>query len=429
MRYTHEMIAQKNSPRYDAARQILDDILNKRIPNLDVLTTLYGKDIANDVINTINKFYDDADFFGGILRKHINNAPTILSDMRKLVDADKDFRAMDVYFSQQISRTESTDILIKEISSEIGDNIHNKFGPYSSHITRATALAMHYKLKRKCNISIICHWVGAAGLMHFLQITDNIPKSDDPYYLTTVAFLHDFKEDLPRSVIHDDGSPYGFYRTEEFSSDYLPHNERMVKDLNILTNLYGNLSKYAYEYFKKQGQTFTIERFKELLQKYIQTDNNPKSLMFKVHEHMLILLSDKQYEGIQGKDLLNAVSWDFYESYVNRILDKSKTAIIVKCCDQSYNFIGKDPLSHEDLTKVLLKMWLWASDLYGRGFNLKYLDNFVEELLEDTLCYAEYYIIKDLMRTEAVIPFYAATFQKIKALSPILYIDKRLNHS
>jgi len=427
MRFTSEMIAQKNSPRYAAAYQILNDILHKHKPSMDLLISLYGEHIAKDVMVTILKFYDDKDFSVGVLRKHDVNAPTILSDMRKLVDNDEDFRAMDVYFSGQISRTEDVDLLISEITSEIGDNILNKFGSYSPYVIRTAALAMHYRLKRKCKISVICHWVGVAGLVHFLQATGNVPKHEDSYYMTTVAFLHDFKEDLPKSVLHEDGLPYGFYRTEEFGRDYLPHTELMVKDLNVLANLYGNLSKYAYDFFLKQGKTFTIDRFKEFLENYVKNGDDLKSLMYKVHEHIISLIARKDYSDLQGKDLLNALSWDFYESYVNRILDKSKTAILVKCCDQSYNFIGKDPLSDQDLMKTLLKMWLWASDLYGRAFGLKYLDNFVVELLEDTLCYSEYYIIKDIMRTEAIIPFYVSTFQKIKTLSPIFYTDKRLN--
>ena len=59
MRYTDEMIAQQNSPRYDAARQILDDILNKRKPNKDILKALYGEDMAKDVLRSIQKFYSD----------------------------------------------------------------------------------------------------------------------------------------------------------------------------------------------------------------------------------------------------------------------------------------------------------------------------------------------------------------------------------
>jgi hypothetical protein len=426
MRFTQEMISQQNSPRYTAAHQILNDILHKRKPSMDALVFLYGEHIAKSVMHTILKFYDDKDFDAGILRKHQTNAPTILSDMRKLVDDDADFRAMDEYFSLQVSRTEDIDSLVAEITSEIGDNILNKFGKYTPYVIKTAALAMHYRLKRKCNISVICHWVGVAGLMHFLQATGNVPKHEDSCYMTTVAFLHDFKEDLPRSVLHDDGVPYGFYRTEEFGRDYLPHTELMVKDLNVLANLYGNLSKYAYDFFKKQGKTFTIDRFKDFLEDYIKNDVNQKSLMYKVHEHILVLLARRDYSDLQGKDLLNALSWDFYESYVNRLLDKSNTAIMVKCCDQSYNFVGKDPLSDQDLMKALLKMWLWASDLYGRAFGLKYFDNFVVELLEDALCYSEYYILKDLMRTEAIIPFYASAFQKIKVLSPIFYTDKKL---
>jgi hypothetical protein len=426
MRFTHEMISQQNSPRYVAARQILDDILHKRKPSMDVLISLYGEHVAKGVLHTILNFYERGDFNSGILRVHNSNAPTILSDMRQLVDNDVDFRAMDVYFAQQVSRTEDIDILIKEIDSEIGDNIRNKFGPYASCIIKTTALAMHYRMKRKCNISVICHWIGVAGLMHFLQATDNVPKQANPYYLNAIAFLHDFKEDLPRSVLDTNGVPYGFYRTEEFGNELLPCDEALIKELNILTNLYGNLSKYAYDFFKKQGKSFTIVRFREFLKDYLRSDTNPRSLMYKVHEHILALIADKDYSDLQGKDLLNALAWDFYESYVNRILDKSKIAVIIKCCDQSYNFIGKDPLSDQDLMKTLLKMWLWASNLYGRAFGLKYLDNFVIELLEDTLCYAEYYIIKDLMRTEAIIPFYASAFQKIKTLSPIFYTDKKL---
>lgn len=431
MRYPVDMVALQSSPRYGAAKSILEDILNRRPPDSQTLSFLYGNSIASNVKDAIRNFYVNSERNPGPLRKHDYNAPTILSDMRGLVDNDKDFGAMDAYFGPQIRRTENVDTLIKDIDSHIGENIKNKFGEYAPLVTRAAALAMHHQLKRKCNISAICHWVGTAGSMHYLQSTGNVPISKNITFGTTVAFLHDFKEDLPRVVLHKDGTPYGLYRSEEFVHDYLSGDEDLVKNINILTNMYGEIPKYSYFTLKKQGITFTQDRFEKFLGEYISNTDHDDTSMRAIHENIQQLLSTKDYTGLIGREFLNAIAWDSYAYYVNKIWNKSinlrnDTPINVKFTDQNYNFIGKDTLSDEDLMKNLLKLWMWSSEVYSSAINLPHTNNFVRELLEDALCYSEYYVVKDLAKQEAVLPFYASAFQKIKKLSPIFYTHKKI---
>jgi hypothetical protein len=432
MRYSHDMVALQSSPRYIAAKRVLEDILKRREPDAQKLKFLYGSDIASRVRQSVMKFYEDPSFDSGRLREHDTNAPTILSDMRAYVDKDPDFSAMDVYFSPQIRRTEDIDNLVKEIESNVGANIKNKFGEYSSHVIRAAALAMHHQLKRKCNISVICHWTGTAGSMYYLQSTRNIPINKDIHFGTTVAFLHDFKEEFPRVVLHKDGTPYGLYRSDEFVHDYLQGDEDLVNNISVLANLYGEIPKYAYYTLKKQGITFTQERFREFLEKYMFDDHDIDHSMEQIHENIHKLLLDKDYGTLIGRDFLNAVAWDSYSYYVNRIWNKSiklknDTPINVKFTDQNYNFIGKDILSNEDLTKNLLKLWMWSSEVYSSAINLPHTNNFVRELLEDTLCYSEFYVIKNFAKQEAILPFYASAFQKIKTLSPIFYTHQRIH--
>jgi hypothetical protein len=362
---------------------------------------------------------------------HDPKAPTILSDMRKLIDDDEDFRAIDEYFVTQTSRKEDMDVLIKEIESDLGENFKRKFGPYANNAIKAAALAMKHHLKRKSDVSALSHWTGACGIMYFLQKNNHIKPYSDEYFRVIVAFLHDFNEDLPRKVMHSDGKTYGLYRTEEFGHDYLPDNKLIIRDVNILTNLYSEMAKHAFEAFMKKNHAFTHEGLKTFLKESMDKEKDQNESMYKVHKTLYELASNKDYGELVGKELLSAISWDSYKFYINRIITKSEkfdddTPIIAKFCDQNYNFIGKEVLASPDLIKNLLKVWLWASEVSKNPQISDHMKSFVRELIEDDLCYAEYYIVRDLMRRESILTYYAGAYEKIKKLMPILYTDREI---
>jgi hypothetical protein len=431
MRNTQDMITIKSSPRYHAAKIIFDDILAKRKPNSNALVELHGEQIAKTVEKSILRFYDDSQFICGEIRLHDSRAPKILSDMRKFIDDDEDFRAIDEYFVSQVSRKEDLDVLIKEIESNIGINFRNKFGSYAPNAVMAAALAMRYHLKRKSDVSAVSHWSGAAGIMYFLQKEGHIKPYSDEYFRVIVAFLHDFNEDLPRKVIHSDGRTYGLYRTEEFGLNHLPNNGLIIRDVEILTNLYSEMAKHAFEVFMKKGLAFTYDSFKSFLQELIANHNDYNKTMYEVHKTLFDLVSHNNYGELTGKDLLSAISWDSYKFYINKIISESEkfnddTPIIAKFCDQNYNFIGKEILAGPDLMRNLLKVWLWATEVNKNPEISIHMRSFVRELLEDDLCYAEYYIVRDLMRRESILTYYAGAYEKIKKLLPILYTDKNI---
>lgn len=425
------MINIKGSPRYKAAKVVFDDILHKRSPHFDSLVALHGEKIAKTVEKSILRFYDDPQFIPGVVRVHDSHAPTILSDMRRLIDNDEDFRSIDGYFVSQTSRSEDLNVLISEIESEVGENFRRKFGPYASHAIKASALAMKHHLKRKSDVSAISHWTGAAGIMFFLQKNNFIKAYSDEYFRVIVAFLHDFNEDLPRKVLHSDGKTYGLYRTEEFGRDYLPNNDLIIRDVNILTNLYSEMTKHAFEVFMKKGQAFTHEGFKTFLKESMDKEKEYNQPMYIVHKTLFELVVDNDYGDLTGKDLLSAISWDSYKFYINKIISESEkidddTPIIAKFCDQNYNFIGKEILAGPDLMRNLLKVWLWASEVNKDSKISVHMKSFVRELLEDDLCYAEYYIVRDLMRRESILTYYAGAYEKIKKLMPIIYTDREI---
>jgi hypothetical protein len=432
MRQTQDMLNWISSPRYIAAKKIFDDILHKRTPNHETLVFLHGEKVAKNVAKSIMRFYNDSEFMSGTLREHDLEAPTLLSDMRKMIDSDDDFCAIDEYFCSQIKRNEDIDFLVDEIDSEVGEHFRNKFGPYALYAIKASALAVHHQLRRKSDVSSVSHWTGTAGIMHFLQATGNIPKHSDPYFRIIVAFLHDFNEDLPRLALHKDGKPYGFHRIAELNNDVLPKNELVIRDLNILTNLYSEMAKHVYFLFKKDGILFTVEGFQKFLIESMVKEKRSNPTLCAVYETLYTLVAENEnsYNTLSGQELLNGISWDSYNFYVNNIISESlkyhdDTPMIVKFCDQNYNFIGKEVVSASDLIKNLLKVWLWASQVDSSPEGFEHTRDFLRELLEDDLCYCEYYIIRDMIRRESVLAYYAAAFQKIKRLSPVLYIDKR----
>jgi hypothetical protein len=382
-------------------------------------------------------FYSNPKFVTGNVRSNVKGAPTILSDMRKLVDDDDDFLEIETYISPQISRTESIDTLIKEINSEIGVNIRNKFGRYTPYVIQETALAIHHQLKRKCNISRVAHWVGSSGLTWYLQATGFIPPHPNPDFRPMVTFSHDFKEDLPRVALDKYGNVYGLYRTEEFGRDYLPQEKDLIGNTSVLTNLYTEITKYAYESLRSQKVVFTQDTFSEYLKDYMRSETNRNDAdntlsMSKIHDNLLKFMAKKNYSNLSGRDLLDAISWGTYDYYATRIVNKSikyndDTSVIAKDCDLSYNFMGKDILSDVDLTQNLLKLWIFPSAVYASKMNLPHTNAFVEELLEDALCYSQYYVIKDFMKTEANILFNTSKFNKIIDLAPIFYKDITIN--
>ncbi|MGV8171783.1 MAG: hypothetical protein ACP5OA_03775 [Candidatus Woesearchaeota archaeon] len=431
MRNTQDMLSLKSSPRYKAAKTIFDDILNKRQPDFDALVSLHGEKVAKTVEKSILRFYNDPLFTGGEVRLHDSKAPNILSDMRKFIDEDEDFRNIDEYFVSQTCRDEELNVLVSEIESEFYDAFKRKFGPYANSAIMAAAIATKCHLKRKSDVSAVSHWTGAAGIMYFLQKQGYIAHYSDEYFRVIVAFLHDFNEDLPRKVLHADGKVYGLYRTEEFGRDYLPDNALIIRDVNILTNLYSEVTKHAFDVFMKRGQAFTYDGFKSFLIELMELEKYHNDSMYEVHKTLFGLVSARNYGNIVGKDLLSAISWDSYNFYIHKIISESEkfnddTPIIAKFCDQNYNFIGKEILASPDLIKNLLKVWLWATEVDKNPNIASHMKNFVRELLEDDLSYAEYYIVRDLMRRESILTYYAGAYEKIKKLMPILYTNKNI---
>jgi hypothetical protein len=429
MRNTQDMLSVKSSPRYRAAKIIFDDILSKRKPTFEALVSLHGESMAKTIEKSILRFYDDPVFTGGNIRLHDPKAPTILSNMRKFIDDDEDFRNIDEYFVSRIHKGETFDVLLSEIKSEIGLSFERKFGPYAETAMNAATLAIIYKLKRKSDVSAVSHWTGAAGIMYFLQDKGYIKPFSDDYFRIIVAFLHDLNEDLPRKVLHSDGRPYGLYRIDEFSRNHMPDNELIIRDVNILTNLYSEMTKHAFEVFMKRGHAFTYESFKSFVLEMMDREKyyNPK--MYEVHKTLYELVSANDYGTLVGKELLSAISWDSYKFYIHKIISESEkycddTPIITKFCDQNYNFIAKEILAGPDLIKNLLKVSLWATEVSKKPDIAPHMKMFVRELLEDSLCYAEYYIVRDLMRRESILTYYAGAYEKIKKLIPILYTDK-----
>ena len=188
------------------------------------------------------------------------------------------------------------------------------------------------------------------------------------------------------------------------------------------------MTKHVYYLFKKNRILFTVEGFKKFLRKSMSKEKGTNSPLYNIYETLYKLVSTNQYGVISDQELLNHVSWDSYNFYVNNIISESlkyndDTPIVVKFCDQNYNFIGKEVVSASDLIKNLLKVWLWASQVESSPHGFDHTRNFLRELLEDDLSYCEYYIVRDLIRRESVLAYYAAAFQKIKKLSPVLFTD------
>jgi hypothetical protein len=100
------------------------------------------------------------------------------------------------------------------------------------------------------------------------------------------------------------------------------------------------------------------------------------------------------------------------------------TPILGKFADWSDNFIGKDGLSLDDVTRNLLKIWFGASEVYSAGLNVDYINSFVSELLESAYVASEHLIMKDLMSSQLQVRVYTSTLQKINKLSPLLFTDK-----
>jgi hypothetical protein len=189
------------------------------------------------------------------------------------------------------------------------------------------------------------------------------------------------------------------------------------------------MAKHSFDVFMKKGQAFTYDGFKEFLKILMESERGTNHAMYDVHKTLYALVSSRDYGTLVGRDLLSAISWDSYTFYIQKIISESEkfdddTPIIAKFCDQNYNFIGKEILAGPDLIKNLLKVCLWATEVEKNPDIAPHMKGFVRELLEDSLCYAEYYIVRDLMRRESILTYYAGAYEKIKKLMPVLYTDK-----
>jgi len=412
--------------RYKYASIIVDDFLQKREPHFNTLVKLHGRDLSRDIIEFTSEFYSDPEFKGGVIREQKPNAPEILSNMLGLMKKDKDFKAIYKYFTLKIKRKEDPNALYKEIDSYVGNNFRNKFGPYASYAMNLSALVMHYHMKRKSGISMLCHWIGSTEILDFLESTGNIPLHADPYFRRIIAFLHDGKEELLKKVPNGDGKPYGIIRAEEFSRNYLPRNELIKSNINSLTNIYCEITKEGFENLNRPQNLFNVENFKIFLNKSMDSVSKEDKLVYGKLKKVYEIASLETYKNIVDVDLLNKLGWDLYNHYLDDIITESiqsndNTPRIVKFCDLKYNFVGKGTLSDQDLINTLLKVESWASKNLKNVGNAPYIKDFAEELLEDTLQCSKYNITRDLMRRELPFEYYGIAFQNIIKLQPILY--------
>jgi hypothetical protein len=430
MRYTQDMNEIMKLDRYKYASKTVDSFLRKREPDFNTLVKLCGRSIARDIIDLTSELYSDPEFKGGVVREQRPEAPILLSKMIGLLKKDKDFIAIYKYFTLKIKRNENPNELYKEIDSCVGHNFHNKFGPHASQAMNLSALVMHYNMKRKSGISMLCHWIGTTMQFSFLESTGSIPKYLDPYSGLIIAFAHDSKEELLKKVPNGDGKPYGIIRAEEFSRNYLPRNVLVERNIDTLTNIYCEMVKEGFENINRPQSSppilFNVDNFKEFISQSMDSVSNENKSVYNKLKKMHSIVSRETYKNLEDTNLLSRLDWDLYNHYLDDIIADSiqsndDTPRIVKFCDLKYNFVGKGTLSDQDLGNTLLKVESWASKNLKNVGNDSYIKYFAEELLEDTLQCSKYNITRDIMRRELPFEYYGIAFQNIIKLQPILY--------
>jgi hypothetical protein len=401
MRFSREITALSQDPRYADAKSIFDSIKSGSVPSLETLNRLFADKITKIAQKDIECFLIDNIPSHRKIRGHIHKAPTDISDARSKAELMPPFQKI------------HSSLLNKQIpDTKLVNEFYGEFTPFVLSVFQNF---INYNMTRKCGLSSTAHLNRVGTIATVLNINDENSK-----LYSAIAVGHDLIEDLLYKVKDENNKNYGFDRYEEFIDKFIPHQLR--EGISILTNHYDLIIKYVVEYLEEENKALTSDNIVKAIIS-LQVKNNP--VISKYAEKTLSVIQ-KLPEGTKN---LDEIRWYCYKDlYIKDIAEHSMTAdnfrfYELKSFDLSDNGHGIGSLSMDARIKNLLKQEAWAREGYLFKTKFDPINRRIMELNEDILVFAEFFVLRDLLEYQSIQDFLISAMYKIKRLEKILFTD------
>lgn len=402
MRYNREVATLVVNEKYALAMEILQEILQRNLPSLNVLSALFGQVRAPFIRDLIRQFVN-ADLPPDITpRKHIADAPTEISDTRNTLESNEKYQAV------------QRKLLLWELPE--ATPLRELYGELTPAIRRIYGLFLNNGLRRKCGVSSAAHLNRVGALAGAIGL-----DRDADHTYSSIGALHDAIEDLLHLATDASGKKYGLKRYRDFLDDFLPHD--LQNSLELLTNHYDLILGHVRRELRKNDQAMTSEsllRSLELLQEDTFADLEP----YVAAMHALLMEADLE------PDVYENAKWLCYRNlYVHKMASQAHAAADyrtyeTKALDISDNANGRDALAMSGRIKNIVKMDIWAREGYALGSSWPPLNNHIMEFEEDALVHAEHMVIRDFLEPVSSQDFVMSGLLKIRELRPVFFVDE-----
>jgi len=392
----------KKDKNYHKAQEILQCIIEGICPDLKVLEKLYGVNSVSQIRDIIKNFLEQNTNHNLISRKHSQNPASEIFDARTSVESNKQYQL--IHYP-----------LLKNKPPDI-KNLEYFYGNYSKEVLKIFETYLKAGLKRKCELSAVTHLHRVGAVVFQMGMNNN-----NFFKYSTIGALHDSIEDLLNLVNDEKGNSIGILNYKKFLDEFLP--SELQSSIKTLTNHYDLILQFVVSKLKEKDKALTIKNIQVEINKLLELNIDEINVYIQRIKDLL----DKT-EFRPDEDIFLAAKWACYKTlYLDNIALSSKEKddyrlFEIKGMDLSDNSHGKDALSVDSKIKNIIKNTLWGTKGYALHSTWIPLNRHIEEILEDSLCAAEYIILKDLLENQSYLDFIMSALIKFKKLELIFYV-------
>jgi|WetSurMetagenome_2_1015567.scaffolds.fasta_scaffold03874_2 hypothetical protein len=397
----HDLERLKKDNNFYKAYEVLQNIIHHHCPDIKLLNNLYGNKAAAVIKNHIEYIFSTTKNIYFLPRNHSENPAFEIYEARSKIESE--------YIYQKIHSA----LLLNRVP-EIQDLIFF-YGNYSETVYNIFNTYLQYGLKRKCELFAATH-LHRVGAVVF-QMGMNDPGS---FKYSSISVLHDSIEDLFNLTKDSSGNIIGLLNYKKFLDDFLP--EELQSSIKILTNHYDLILKFILDKLQAEDKSISKKNILKILNYLIDLQSEEINIYI---EKMANLIDNFDFS--KENDLILTAKWMCYKNlYLDNIAESSVKAndfrlFEIKGVDLSDNSHGKDALSVNAKIRNILKNTLWGTKGYTLHSTWIPLNRHIQEIIEDSLCAAEYIILKDLLEVQSCVDFVMSALIKFRKLELIFY--------
>lgn len=391
----------KLNKNFEKANSLLDDILDGKCPDMNLLDSLFGMKKSKSIHSAIKEFLENGNFQKKIKRTGDKNAPMEITLARREIENDTNYQCI------------HSTILMDRIPEE--KQLAVFYGDYSRHINKVIQLYSEKNLKRKCEISAASHLNRVGACVFQLKMNDT-----GKYNYSSTAFLHDSIEDLLKLTDRKTGKGIDSDKYYKFIDNYIPTD--LQQGVKILTNHYDLIISYIKEKLLDEDKALTRRNI--LIELESLEKQKPAELIVYVQK-MIALLADADveehdFEGIKWECYINL----YLEGIAHTTMKKDDHRLYeIKGVDLSDNSHGKGSLSVDARIRNIKKNLMWGIKGYAMHSTWKPFNDHIEEIVQDALFSAQFIILSDLLKPDSSLDFIMSSLLKIVKLEDVFFVN------